>query len=175
MAVFATLEQLKRHLNKTSSADDDELQDVLDAATEVVESLTGMAFGAEPVTERVTIARGVAVLSRRPVIGPVSVDGSPVGEDSIDRPAGLVYDLHTYYRRSAEATYTAGNGVVPASVMLACLIIAGHLWDTQRGTTLSPLSQQDLDTGQGFVGAGFAIPNRAKELLEPYLASPAVG
>lgn len=177
MAAFATLGELKRHLNKQSNADDDELQDILDAATEVVASLVGTTFDAGAVTERVTATGGTVLLSRRPVVGPVLLDGVEVAEDQIDRAAGLLHGVYTsvasYWRPSSSVTY-ATDGAVPASVMLATLIIAAHLWETQRGASISPVSQ---DAGMGdtsFSGAGFAIPNRARELLEPFASSSQV-
>jgi hypothetical protein len=57
----------------------------------------------------------------------------------------------------------------------AILIIAAHLWETQRGTSPSALSLQGADIGDAVSpGLGYAIPNRARELLEPYALGPVV-
>ena len=53
----------------------------------------------------------------------------------------------------------------PAPVVLATRILLGHLWETQRGPTSSPYTgAEDLTV----VGAGYAIPNRVLELIDPY-------
>jgi hypothetical protein len=71
-------------------------------------------------------------------------------------------------------TYTAGYDDLPADVSGAIVLIAAHLWETQRGSAPSALALQDPN---GFdpstPGLGFAIPNRAKELLAAYIR-PAV-
>ena len=54
-------------------------------------------------------------------------------------------------------------------------IIAEHLWKTQLGnqpTTGVYPAEDELNVSAGF---GYAIPNRALELLRPYMLAPAVG
>ena len=62
-------------------------------------------------------------------------------------------------------TYVAGWGVsVPPSMGMAARIILAHLWQTQRGAVSPPLmGGEETVVLPGF---GFAIPNRAAELLE---------
>ena len=169
MAVFATLADVKLHLNKTSAVDDAELQGMLDAATELVESYVG-TFTQESVSERVEVRGGTVLLGYRPVVGDVTLTdatGGVVTGYTVNHAAGVVYDVVAY--GPLIATYTAGDSVVPASVTLATAIITAHLWETQRGTAPTPLAlQQDVDVPFPG-GVGFAIPNRAKELLEPYI------
>lgn len=179
MPAFATVPDLRRHLNKTTNADDAELQVMLDAAAEVVQALIGTSFDVVAVTERVAVHGGTVLLSRRPVVGAVSFNGSPVDEGQINRAAGVIYTADPY-PVAASVTYSTGSGVVPASVKLATLIIAAHLWETQR------MPGQSADSRPaGFGGAdgipdatpfsGFAIPNRAQELLAQWLVKAQVG
>jgi hypothetical protein len=59
---------------------------------------------------------------------------------------------------------TLGSGSVPAAFNSAARIILANLWDTQHGPTARPsLGGVDMVTPPGF---GFAIPNRAMQLLE---------
>lgn len=168
MAAFATLLDVKRHLNMTSTTHDDELQLMVDAATDVVVGLIGQDFTASVVSERVVARGGTVILSRRPIVGDVVLNGGAVTGFSLNRSAGLLIDV-PYVYGPLVATYTVGDGLVPAAVSLATMVIASHLWESQRGT--SPTALQAADTNEFVPGLGFTVPNRAKELLEPYMAS----
>lgn len=53
---------------------------------------------------------------------------------------------------------------VPSEATLATLIIADHLWETQRGASAHPGLDEDTDT-VAQMRRGFAIPRRAEHLL----------
>ena len=61
-------------------------------------------------------------------------------------------------------TYVAGWGTaVPAALNLFARIVVQHLWDTQHGPSQRPsMGGQEMVQPAGF---GYAIPNRAAELL----------
>jgi hypothetical protein len=163
-----TLADLKAHQNMSAdrTTDDAELGQMLAAATEHVVAMVG-DLTVSSVTETVRVVGGTAILSRRPT-GPVLSGGQPVG-GVVDPGAGLVTNLGYHHGRWRPPTITVTYPVssdVPASVALAVLIIAAHLWETQRGA--GPTALQGDDT-TATVGLGFAIPNRARELLGPYL------
>jgi hypothetical protein len=64
-------------------------------------------------------------------------------------------------------TYTAGLGTaVPPAIAEAASVILQHLWETQRGMSSAPpwAGEQTVT----LPGWGFAVPNRAAELLSPY-------
>jgi hypothetical protein len=174
VAEFATLAEVKAHANIPGSANDDELVTMLDAAEDVVRSLVG-SFAAVTVTERVVVTAGTVILSRAPSGAVTLTDrsGGSVTGFTVSAAAGLLYDVPVAGGTALTASYPAGGGVVPASVSLATAIIAAHLWETQRGTAPSPLALQGDDAGPTF-GAGFALPNRARELLAPYTRSAQV-
>lgn len=175
MAEFATLATVRAHVNLTSTADDNELGLMLDAADELVRSLVGpLTVGA--VTERVAVSGGTAILSRRPS-GPVTVVdrlGSPVTGFYVNERAGLLEDVPAV-SGPVTVTYQAGSPAVPASVTLATAIIAGHLWETQR----RPGQSSDRPAGFGGMDGvadatipmsiGYAIPSRAQDLLKPFM------
>ena len=81
----------------------------------------------------------------------------------------------SFWARSYDVVYVAGRTSVPAAVGEAALIILNHLWAPQVGGT-GGVQVGGVDTsGEPFTtGFGFAIPNRAKELLAPYRLTPAV-
>jgi hypothetical protein len=62
-------------------------------------------------------------------------------------------------------TYVAGWGTaVPAAFGVAARIILQHLWEAQHGPSARPsIGVADVVQPPGF---GFAIPNRAAELLD---------
>jgi hypothetical protein len=71
-----------------------------------------------------------------------------------------------WFAGSYRVTYSVGRPTVPAAVRLGILIVAGHLWETQRGA--APVGPLATDDTFATPGAGFAVPNRAVELLAPY-------
>jgi hypothetical protein len=166
---FASPDDVKAHLNITKAINDDELTLMLDSASENVVKLVG-SFDAEAVTERVTANGGTVVLARRPASGVSLADssGSAVVGFTVNSAAGLLYDVPPTCS-PLTATYTAGDGVVPASVTLATVIIAAHLWKTQRGPASSsgPLAATPDDDLSTVPGLGYAIPTLALELLRP--------
>jgi hypothetical protein len=95
---------------------------------------------------------------------------------TLNRAAGLLYDVPATGRRVTVSYYT-GGGLVPAAVTLATVIIAAHLFETQRLPGFESGDSQPAGFGGAdgvpdsrFVsGSGFAIPRRAEELLRGYM------
>jgi hypothetical protein len=175
-----TLADLKISLNKSSDRDDDELAGRLDAAIALVEGIVGPIVPAT-VTETHRRQFGESLLLRRsPALDitgvivrpyPGTVAEVPVLADYELDPDGTVR-LATGYRHAGDITitYTVGRQDVPADIHEAILVVAGHLWETQRGTAPSALALQGEDVGPT-PGLGYALPNRAKDLLAPYVRS----
>jgi uncharacterized phiE125 gp8 family phage protein len=172
------LTDLKTHLNMTGSSNDTELQDILDAAIELVENIVG-PLEAAPVTEiHPRVSSGVLVLRRVPAANMTAISfragltSTPLtlSDYELDSTSGIVRVVSgSGFYGDYVVEYTAGFAAVPASVRLATLIIAAHLWETQRGAASSPLAQQQAEYDQPApLGLGFAIPARAQTLLEPY-------
>lgn len=175
------LSELLLHLNMTtaSSSDQIELATHLEAAVGIVEGEVGPMVP-RAVTERVYSPTGTLVLRTGNVLelsavesvgnGIVAPIGAAVPVDlaTIDADGGLLYGT---VPGSYRVTYTAGYDPVPAALRLAVLIVAAHLWDTQRGRGARP---RTVAIGQGggdqqvSVPMGFLVPNRALELMAPY-------
>lgn len=68
-----------------------------------------------------------------------------------------------------QVTYVAGYPIIPANYTLAAEIIVSHLWELQRQPSITPAGANlfGSDTGDAISAGpiGFAIPNRAAELL----------
>lgn len=85
----------------------------------------------------------------------------------------------TFCGNRVKVVYTAGSASVPWDVRQACLSLIDHLWESQQGGAGADLAPgYDADSTAGtfgeVYGPAFALPNRVKELLEPYKKAPAV-
>ena len=126
----------------------------------------------------------VLVLKRMPVGSLVSVSSRyaavttplTLSDYELDPETGLLRTaLGTPFYGTYTVTYTSGRDDLPAAIRLAVLVIAEHLFETQRRPGFT------TDAPAGFGGAdgipdatnstpmGFAIPSRAQELLAPYM------
>lgn len=169
MAAVPVLADLKTQLNITNATNDSELTAMLQAAVELVGNFVG-PLAPITTTRRVTTSfGGQVVLPDAPVVSVTTyatTDSSVIDTSKayLDGAAGIVTGLPG--TTVLDITYTAGWGTVPEPVFYATLLIAAHLWETQRGARpVRPMSGEDPNIN---VGYGFAIPNRAAEMLAPY-------
>lgn len=174
--LIASLAELRAHLNNTRSADDDELRTYLAASTDAVEKIIGGPVGPTTYTERLTARGGVLIPYRTPVVSITSIAtvssgvsgtallASAYGADDI---TGIIR-LHSGGSGTYDVVYRAGYTVLPWAIRMAGLIIADQLWETQRPTG-RPGAVDDMLSAN----PAYAIPNRALELLRPYIL-PAV-
>lgn len=184
-----SLADVKQQLNITATTFDDELRSYIVGATAAIERhlnecvirrtiveekyLTDYAYGlgqsyGQPAAWG-TPARKVA-LDKRPAIALVSVSRVD-GTFSYDitglhlNSSGIIDVMFgTPLWGHLTFTYTAGYVTIPGDFTLAARIIVQHLWQTQRGNTGWP-KPGGMDDSLATAGLGFAIPNRALELL----------
>lgn len=179
---IATLTDLKIHLDITNTDSDAELQEMLDAAVEIVENTVGPVTPASVTETHYGVYTDTIVLNKRPVVSLTSVATWYGALASTLVPADFVVDADQGLLRYANGgwfagayivTYMAGRSVVPASFRLATLIIADQLFESQRVPGASRFGSRG---GEPPVPMGFAIPNRAKELLDVpgYRRGPAI-
>lgn len=169
------LAEAKAQLNITGTDNDEELQAYVDATTAVVERLTGRVIEPRDCTTITRAARGAVILAPVPVLGvtAVSVDGRALSADQLsalvlDGSSGLLAgDMLAGF---VEVDFTAGMSTVPPAYALAARIILQHLYETQRGRWGPVRAGVDVTTPPGF---GYAVPNRALELLGTGLAGVA--
>lgn len=163
----------------TSTDHDDDLRLFIAASGKAIEDHTGKTIVRRTITERHRRVNGTLILKRTPVLSLTSlasVDGVTswnVADLDVDPDTGIV-DAITgpCPYGSMRAVYIPGMRVIPANYLLASRIITEHLWQTMRPFAASMASavpsvgalDDSLDSrAAGLVG--FAIPNRALELL----------
>lgn len=159
----------KQHLNipATSTTNDGEITAWLDTLDAVIERYIGGPIVTREVVQRVTpVDRGTALLlGKIPVVDVTQINGDAVSGLDIDPDAGMVRG--SFGSAPVTVTYQAGRGdTPPPAIVGAAKVILGHLWQTQRGQ----LQRPSLGGDETFapLGLGFAVPNRALELLAPF-------
>lgn len=178
-----SLDAAKRHLKKNDSADDDEIRDWIEACTRAVEQFVGPVV-VRSVTEvvRFASARSVA-LTQTPAIELTSAVAAVTGGTSynvadldLDGETGIVtrVDGGLLYG-PLRFVYIVGRPVVAANIRSAGKIILQHLWRTRQGPGRPQRGTDDYDVTEPLPGLGFAVPNRAVQLLDPDRLPPVVG
>ena len=172
---LVSLADVKAQLNMTKPDSDEELRGFIGAATGVIERHLGQAVVRRTYTEEHQIGRAALVLNWTPVIAVTAlslVDGTYTWSvnDLHVTPAGVVTTPHGVDPYGhVTVTYTAGMTIVPEEYGLAARIIVQHLWETQRASAGGPraggLGDTLMSGSGGYSGKGYAIPNRALELL----------
>lgn len=171
--LIVSLADVKKHLNKTDAGDDEELRSFIEAATAVIEEHRAETVTRRTVVEDIRVRGPVMVvqLGTSPVQSLTSVatvDGSTTWDvdDLHVTPHGVVtVQSGAALSGLVRFTLVAGYSVIPANYTLAAKIIVAHLWETQQqpglGSNPYGADAQFLTP----TGRGFAIPNRAVELL----------
>ena len=163
------LQLFKAHLNDAASAgaQDAELQRTLTAAENLVTARCG-PLGSAAATLNVHASGTNLVLPRTRLASVAAVrdpDGNVVelGPGAVNLLSGII--RLPYRRAGAWSVDITAAADIPADLELAILIIAAHLWETQR----VPGARRPGQQPEAPVPGGFAIPNRAKTLMAPYM------
>ena len=175
------LQDAKDHLNipQATTTYDSEILSKIATIQASLEKLCGGPIFNRTVTERVQVSNyyTALVVRQRPLVSVTSITDIPSGaalsiaDLELDTNAGIIRRKleYPFIGRGPYFTvvYVAGQGTaIPASFNEAARIILEHLWQTQRGPARQPvIGGEEVVTLPGF---GFAIPNRAAELLQPY-------
>lgn len=183
--LILSLADAKSHLNISSTSHDDELRGWLESVTHLVEQYTGICVR-QTVTETHDIQpsgmRALALL-RTPVLSLTSAAAVLTGGTTytvadldVDGSTGLVRRLDGgRLYGPLRVTYTAGRTVIPANITAAARIILQHLWRTQQGPGRPIMGgSDDYAVTEPIPGLGYAVPNRALQLLEPHRLPPGV-
>ncbi|GHH87816.1 phage gp6-like head-tail connector protein [Streptomyces capitiformicae] len=184
-----SLADAKAHLNiaATITTHDDELRGWIEAITHLVQQYTGICARGTVVEDHDIQPSGTRVLTlrRTPVISLTSVTAILTGGTSYtiadldtDTRMGIVRRLDGgYLYGPLRITYVAGRSVIPANITSAGKIILQHLWRTQYGASRAGSAiggGEDFSVTEPIAGFGYAIPNRALQLLEPHRLPPGV-
>jgi hypothetical protein len=158
----------------TSTGDDDEIRDYIAAATAAVEYFVGPVIR-RTVQQVLQGDRGAWVLHTTPVLSITSVTpvqvwqlGIEMGVLDVDTETGIVRrtDGIWFYSGDYRVVYEAGRAAVPPNVSLAGKLILQHLWRTRYGAARGASSADDFLATEQVPGFGYAIPNRALQLLQ---------
>lgn len=175
MAGIVSLEEMRAHLNMQvrDPGEDVELQRMIDAADGAIEAFLGVVVAPRTVTERhIMPPSGMVCLRALPVIEVVevvSLDGATTWDPSrvdLDHEIGVLRAGTSGVLGDFRVTFAAGMTDPPARYALAEMIIAAHMWETQRVRTMAQgFTAGGDDEFQGQFGRGYSLPNRAIELL----------
>lgn len=175
-ASIVSLAEVKKHLGKSidDTSDDEELRGFIEATTAVIEEHRGEVVVRRPVVEDMNVTCPVLAvqLGSFPVQSLTSVatvDGATTWDvNNLHVSSGGVVTVLSgpALRGMLRFTSVVGYTVIPPNYTLAAKIIVAHLWETQQQPGLGPSgpfgSEPQFLTP---TGRGFAIPNRAVELL----------
>lgn len=150
----------------------DEMQRTLDAAEAHVAARIGRPLGADSATYRVVpVGRRLAIPATNLTgLGVTDPDGIPVVLEDwrINLASGVIELPYTsggrHRRRPFTVTVTFDPEIDP-DLELATLIIAAHLWQTQRTAGQAEGRPPGFGGNAPATPVGFAIPNRAETLL----------
>ncbi len=174
-----TLADLKAHLNITTTAQDGELQSMLDRAIAAVAREVGPLW-TETVTERHDGGSGSILLKRMPVLTVTSAayaDGTPISTAGsyLDTDSGVLYLASTTTSRSGYGgpnvvvTYTSGRETLPADLVLAVLERAAYFWESQRGGGSARPAFPGETSGDDVNASAWGRLQRSKDLARPYM------
>lgn len=176
------LAEAKAHLQITSTVDDEELRDFMEAATAGVEAKIGPCVP-KTVTKRVRDhACNVLLLPLYPAVSITSVTSVlyptttwTASQLDLDGEAGIVRLLSNtpFYNGPWNVVYTVGRPTsLTQDVRLAAKELLRHLWTSQRGGASSQARILGADEESVFdPSLGFSYPARVMQLLEPYQTS----
>lgn len=177
-----SLADAKEHLKKRDTADDGEIRFWNEATTRAVEYFVGpVVIRSFTEDHHVRLADALA-LRRTPVLeltslAPLRAGGVTydVADLSLDGDAGIVtrYDGGRIWG-PLRVTYLAGRTIIQANITGAARIILQHLWRTRQGPGRPQRGTEDYDVTEPLPGLGYAIPNRAVQMLDPDRLTPGV-
>lgn len=183
VALAVSLADVKAHLNITTSTQDAELIGFIETAQETIEGEVG-AIAQRTVTEYVPGGADRLWLAETPILSVTSVTeyGSTLGASyyRLDAESGAIEryaatGLNPTYQRWATGdvvvTYVVGRNPVPSSLEWAIKELTAHLW---RSTQAQRGGRARGDGETPGAGAGYALPNRVREVIERYCTLPAV-
>jgi hypothetical protein len=167
--LVADFEEFRKHLNRTDLTDDAELRTYLFSATDYVEYLIGGPVSVQTFTEQVLVRGDAVTPLKKPLVSVTSLTpdlGSAMDSSQyvVDTARGVIWFRYPHAYGLYTLVYRAGLAVIQERHKLAGLIIAAHLWEVQNGGGGLPFPG---DQGVPTYWQGYAIPNRAKELLAP--------
>lgn len=180
-----SLADAKAHLKlpATRTDRDDEIRGWTESITRGIEGMCGPVI-VRTIEERHDVRRASTIcLLHVPAlelldVSPALTSGAsyPVADLDLDPDTGIVHRLDGgALTGPLRVRYRAGRPIVTANITAAARIILQHLWRTTQGPSRPQPGTGDFDVTEPMAGFGYAIPNRAVQLLEPDRLPPGVG
>lgn len=185
--LMLSLADSKRHLaiDPDDTDQDEELRDWIESVTAGVEHHCGAVVVREVVERHSFRCSPVRVLRTIPAlslttVAPILNGGTSyeVADLDLDGETGIVQRLDGgQLLGPLRFTYRAGRPVIPANLRIAGKIILTHLWRVKYGGSRGGVvgGSEDFSVTEQVPGFGYAIPNRALQLMEPHRLPPGVG
>lgn len=173
-----SLSDAKSLLNVSSTTNDAKMRDLIESTTAAVEFLAGSVVRRTVIERYEAFGSDTLVLRSAPVLSvttitPILTGGLTyeVANVDVDGNTGIIQNVNGKgFFGPLRITYVAGRVVVPAAIRDAGRIILKHLWTVQTGPSGLPRLNIGNDEGTTtIIGLGYALPNRAIQLLQPYL------
>lgn len=176
-AAIMSLTDAKRAVNfdLTDTSNDEELRGLIEAVTVAVENYRNEKIVrrtmVDHVSGRLAATRRRLTLAHSPVISVTSVfrpydafTWDPADVVLVDPEIGEIVTYGTSFYGDLVITYVVGYPVIPANYVEGAKHILKHLWEIQQtpGLGTSPFTG---DISPAIAGMGYAIPNRAAQLL----------
>ena len=180
-ALLCSLIELKTYLGKEDASEDAFLNDLIDRASEAIESYCRREFGEVERTEYHDGGSEIVVLGHRPVIAVAAVYDDPDREfpenSLVSGSSYVVKKLAGYILRtdgsfstglnSVKVVYTSGYSSVPDDVTQACVMLAAT-WHNRAHQGADGLAEERLaDYAARYTIA--PLPEEVSGLLEPYV------
>lgn len=168
------IDDLRKFLGLSSSADVEGLQEVLDATIERIQSMVTVSLDGEPTTHQCKPATNGALIIPAgatelvALTAPDGTDHTAATDVDVDLEAGLIWLPWPASLTQRPWTVTVRRPQAGAAINLAIKIIAKHLWGVHRGSGGRAGPRGGVSAQDEPALSGFAIPRRARELLEPY-------
>lgn len=155
------------------TTDDEEIRSLIAAVTLVIEDYRKETVVRRTVTERIeTDLSRTLLLGKVPIISLTSVVDTggytwPSGDLEVrDAEIGEIVSKGAPFHGDLTVVYIAGRAIIPANYVEAAKIILKHLWQTQQAPGMgSRVFGGGEDITASIAGMGYAVPNRAAELL----------
>ena len=174
-----SLADARSALGLTSTANDEDLRQYIEAATYVIERHLGEVVAPRSFVEDYEAVRtgrwGESITLRQiPVLSVQSITSVSnlftwnASDFHINLTTGVITGLPSTYGLFGDVTinYTAGYAVIPANYQEAAKIIVQHTWQNRRGKSGAAVpGGMSTETRLGRGLFGFAIPNAALEWL----------
>ncbi|MET9099945.1 hypothetical protein [Streptomyces antibioticus] len=173
---IVSLADAKDQLNlRHTTSEDDAVRNTIAATTRAVEWFVG-PVAVRTVTETHSVSQAQALALRKiPAlelvsVGPVLDGGTSYDVTGLDLDGadGIVRrrDGGCFYG-PLRVVYRAGRRIVTENITEAAELIIQHLYRTRYGTGRPQQGTGDFDVTEPIPGLGYAIPNRALQLLDP--------